>query len=440
MPEYKTHKMQDLSWRSDILESDLAHPLPAKQAQKHKQKAMIRFEAKIMNLSVSPGGQVKTGHLELLSFIKTLPQQDGILDKGLFDINVRANTIPQKKGKKEDSKTEPKISKKGLSGHAVFDGIADTLRRIENGDNPDLFIMKNVGCWINVDSCVPVAGKPDYYEIVFSKSHHGFGNGQHSIRSAFYSWNSLGIDILPGTCIIAKITEGLDPDKSVEICHSNNNSKSINNKDKVSNLFSRAGLIEEMARRGYLLKAKRDTDQDCIDLAPYPKGVIDLHDRKGFYNLLNAYRMETPWKAGQEVVDEELLEGLDADLLETVFESMKDIDCWIDRNKEEIFQYKKNFDEQHLGQYGLLRNLFATCIKLLSEKKLVKFKTEISIGEFLDLCFESFKYSMPAGADGKKSLKNESFARSMIRELSRMLEMRQYKVLFGIESLEDISA
>lgn len=35
IPEYKTHKIQDLSWRSDILESDLAHPLPAKQAQKN---------------------------------------------------------------------------------------------------------------------------------------------------------------------------------------------------------------------------------------------------------------------------------------------------------------------------------------------------------------------------------------------------------------------
>ena len=400
---------------------------------------MIRFEAKITSLSTSPGGKVKTGYLDLSTFIKSLPHKDGILDKGLFDINVRGNTIQTKKGKK-DFKTEPKITKKGLSGHVVFDGIADTLRRIEKGANPDLFIMKNVGCWINVDSCAPVPGKPDYYEIVLSKSHHGFGNGQQSIRSAFYSWNSLGISLVPGTCIIAKITEGLDPEESVEICYSNNNSKSINNKDKVSNAFSEAGLIEEMAKRGILLKAKKDTDQDSIDLSPYPNGTIDLHDRKGFYNLLNAYRMETPWRAGQEVVDEDLLDGLDADLLETVFKAMKAIDVWVDNNKDDIFQYKKHFDEQHLGQYGLLRNLFSTCIKLLSDKRLAKFKISIGTDEFLDLCFDSFKYSMPANAEGKKSLKNEAFAKSMIRELGRLLEMRQYKVLFGIESLEDISA
>lgn len=403
---------------------------------------MIRFEAKITSLSTSPGGQVKTGYLDLSTFIKILPHTAGVLDKALFDINVRANTIPTKTvGKGKEAKTAPKINKKkGLSGHDVFDGIADTLRRIEKGDNPDLFIMKNVGCWINVESCRPVYGKPDWYEITISQSHHGFGNGQQSIRSAFYAWHSLGIDLLPGTCIIAKITEKLDPDKSVEICHSNNNSKSINNKDKVSNLFSRAGLIEEMASRGYLLKAKRDTEQANIDLSPYPNGVIDLHDRKGFYNLLNAYRMETPWRAGQEVVDEDLLDGLTADLLEDVFKAMKQIDIWVDKNADAIFQYKKHFDEQHLGQYGLLRNLFSTCIKLLSDKRLAKFKISIGMDEFLDLCFESFKYSMPASADGKKSLKNEAFAKSMIRELGRLLEMRQYKVLFGIESLEEISA
>jgi len=352
---------------------------------------MLKFEAKIMNLSTSPGGRSKGGYLDLSSFIKNLPHQNGVLEKELFSINVRGNTI-----------TTPKLNKKGKSKHTVYDGVVDTLKRIESGENADLMFLNNQGCLIMCESCMPVSGKPDTYEIVFSKEHHGFGNGQQSIRSTFYSLHNLGINILPETCIFVKITEGFDSKESVEICHNNNNSKSINNKDKVSNTFIENGIFDDIAKKGYFLKCKRDSDIKSADPNLYPNGMIDLQDPTGFFNLLNAYHKETSWKVGSAIVDDELLKYVTSDIILEVQDLKVDLEKWLNKNKSRISNYKPHFDEDHLGVNGPLKNLFATCFKKYYQNFLSK-------EEFFNICFDCFESKVPSRLTAK-GLKTEGFA------------------------------
>jgi len=375
---------------------------------------MLKFEAKIMNLSTSPGGRSKGGYIDLSSFIKNLPHEDGILNNEIFRINVRGNTI-----------TTPKLNKKGRSKHTVYDGVVDTLQRIESGENTDLMFLSNQGCLIMCESCTPVSGKPNTYEIVFSKEHHGFGNGQQSIRSTFYSFHNLGINILPGTCIFVKITEGFDSKESVEICHNNNNSKSINNKDKVSNTFIENGIFDELAQKGYFLKCKKDSDIKEVDAKIYPNGIIDLHDQSGFYNLLNAYHKETPWNAGTGIVDDELLENVTSKIILDVQQLKLDLEKWIEKNKLRVYQYKQFFDEAHLGPYGPIKNLFTTCFKkhyqnfLTGHNETKSWVSTISKNEFFDICFECFESKVPSfsKAVSKKTVKSQLFALALFEKL-----------------------
>lgn len=366
---------------------------------------MLKFEAKIMNLSTSPGGRSKGGYIDLSSFIKNLPHENGILNNEIFQINVRGNTI-----------STPKLDKKGKSKHSVYDGIVDTLKRIESGENPDLMYLNNQGCLIMCESCIPVYGKPDTYEITLSKSHHGFGNGQQSIRSTFYSFYNLGINILPETCIFVKITEGFDSKESVEICHNNNNSKSINNKDKVSNTFIENGIFDHLAKKGYFLKCKKDSDIKSIDENLYPNGMIDLHDATGFFNLLNAYHKETPWKTGSAIVDDELLEDVTSNIILEVQDLKVDLEKWIIKNKSKIYIYKPLFDEKHLGANGPLKNLFATCFKKYYQNFLSK-------EEFFDVCFDCFESKVPSRAT-VKSIKSDGFANLVLDKVKDGMYIR----------------
>lgn len=371
---------------------------------------MLKIQAKIWSLTQSPCGRSKGGYIDLSSFVNSLPNDRGTLDSRIFSINVRGNTI--------DSHKMPRNG--APHKHKVYDGVVDTLSKIRDGASPDLMFLNNQGCLIMCESCVPIPGKKDFYEITFSMPHHGFGNGQQTIRSVFYSSYYLGIDLFPMTTIFAKITEGFDPEESVEICHNNNNSKSINNKDRISNTFSQSGLEEEMARRGYLLIAKKDFDKKNQDASAYPNGTINLHDITGFYNLLNAYKNETPWMSGSKIVDHDLVDGLDADTLETVYWAMRQIDSWIDNNESKILEHKPLMQEKHLGPYGLFRNLFMACYKQFSHGKLGGYCQDISIEDFFGLCLKSFANRAP-GRD-EKGVSSKSFILGVLAQLKDTLE------------------
>jgi hypothetical protein len=352
---------------------------------------MLKFEAKIKHL-VSVGSEnVKGGYIDLSSFIKNLPHQNGVLEKELFSINVRGNTIGS-----------PKLKKDGKSGHNVYDGVIDTLDKIVYGASPNLMYLNNQGCLIMCKSCLPVEGKEDTYEITFTDPHHGFGNGQQSITSVFNSVHTLGKELMPETLIFAKLTVDFSSKDSVEICHNNNNSKSINNKDRVSNTFIENGIVDELAQKGFYLKCKKDSNIKSVDMNVYPNGMIDLHDATGFFNLLNAYHKETPWKTGSGIVDDELLQDVTTEIILEVQSLKIELEKWIKKNNTRILNYKPLFDEKHLGANGPLKNLFATCFKKYHQKFLTKY-------EFFDICFDCFESKVPSRAT-VKSIKSDGFA------------------------------
>lgn len=383
---------------------------------------MLKIEVKIKHL-VAPHSDkkkenIKGGYIDLSSFVKNLPHQNGVLEKELFSINVRGNTI-----------ASAKLRKDGTSGHAVYDGVIDTLTKIKDESDSSLMYLNNQGCLIMCDSCLPVEGKEDTYEIIFSQPHHGFGNGQQSLTSLFNSVYTLGMDIIPDTLIFAKITVDFSAKSSVAICHNNNNSKSINNKDKVSNTFIENGIFEDLVKKGFFLKCKKDSNIKSVDPNLYPNGMIDLHDNKGFYNLLNAYHKGTPWKTGAAIVDDELLQNVTTDIILEVQHLKVDLENWLEKNKAKISNYKPLFDEKHLGVNGPLKNLFATCFKQYYQNKF------LTKDEFFDVCFDCFESKVPSRTD-KKSIKTEGFAKDVLDKVKDgIIQKHQAQYIIELEKI-----
>jgi len=353
----------------------------------------IKMKIKNLYLAGEEGSEkTMTGLLDLSTLV-TLNK----IDKNLFNVNVRGNTIGNKPPK----------------NHKVFNNIKDTLIKISKGEAQKIsFLNKNNGVCIMCDSIKSLGD--ELYELNIPQEYHGFGNGQQTISSVYHVYKTLGITIEKDTLTQVKIMIGYNKDECYDVCTANNTNIKINNRDIISNSWN--NIAKTLRKNGWVLVSKADKTSM---ITPGKKGTIELH-KDSFYNLLNAYHRENPWKVGQEIVDTDLLTGMTGDILVKVHNLKLDLNKWLSNNTERVMSYKPLFDASHLSPYGTLKNLFITCHKKWYSDK-------ISNEEFFDICFNAFEQLLPGRAT-KQSIKSEGFSKNVFGKVQNLVHIRELEL------------
>lgn len=336
---------------------------------------MRKFIANVkhLNLVGSNGLQKCYGGYLDISFINNTK-----VDKGLFMNNVRDTTFD--KG----------LSLSFLNKNKAFKGVYSTLERIESGESPTLMYELNQGGSLMCESIKPT-GNPDEYEITLIQDYHGFGNGQQTLSTAWFFRDKTKKDIKTNTLIFFKFLESYNKEKSQEICIANNTNVKINNLDLISNSWN--DIAKELSNMGIYLKHKSNKTKDITNKS---QRVIDLTD-DNFYNIINAYHKEQPWKSGQEIIDESLLEGMTPDILIKIDDLRIEFNKWFLENLQTFKDIRSENENKFstLREKGISRSLFFAC-----HKKYYDTSGILTTKEFFDICLESFEATI--GNDDKK--------------------------------------
>ena len=339
---------------------------------------MKKFIAKVKHLNViGENGLQKCygGYLDI-SFINNTK-----VDKGLFMNNVRDTTF------------DNGLSLSVLNKNKAFKGVYSTLERIESGESPTLMYELNQGGSLMCESIKPT-GNTDEYEITLIQDYHGVGNGQQTLSTAWYFKEKNKKEIKNNTLIFFKFLESYGKEKSQEICIANNTNVKINNLDLISNSWN--DISNALNNMGIYLKHKANKSKVITNNS---QRVIDLTD-DNFYNIMNAYHKLQPWKSGQEIIDESLLEGITANILIEIDDLRIEFNKWYLDNLQRFKGIRKENEKKFsvLRERGISRSFFFACYKL-------HYDPILTIEKFFDICLESFEATIGNDEKGITNLK-----------------------------------
>lgn len=365
--------------------------------KKYNLNIMRKFTAKVKNLNlIGQDGLQKCygGYLDI-SFINNTN-----VDKTLFNNNVRDTTF------------DNGLSKSVLNKNKAFKGVYSTLEKIENGAPTILMYELNQGGSLMCES-IKATGNPDEYEITLIQDYHGFGNGQQTLSTAWYYKNKNQKNIKDNTLIFFKFLESYSKEKSQEICIANNTNVKISNLDLISNSWN--DIAKSLSNMGIYLKHKSNKSKE-ID-TKYNR-VIDLTD-DNFYNIINAYHKEQPWKSGQEIIDESLLEGMTHNILIKIDDLRIEFNKWYLNNIQRFKNLRAENEEKFstLREKGISRSFFFACYKK-------HYKPILSIEQFFDICLESFEATIP---DDNKKITNNAYFKTLEYVVSVNVENAIFK-------------
>ena len=329
--------------------------------KKYNLNIMRKFIANVKFLNeIGKDGLQKCygGYLDI-SFINNTK-----VDKTLFNNNVRDTTF----------NNTSRLSE--LMKNKAFSGVYKTLEKIENGASPILMFELNQGGSLMCES-IKETGNTDEYEITLTEDFHGFGNGQQTLSTAWY-YRKNNKDIKPNTLIFFKFFESYKRELSQQICVANNTNVRINNMDLISNSWN--SIAYSLEKKGIHLKHKLNKDF----IKPEGLRVIDITE-DNFYNVINAYQKLQPWKSGNDIIDNSLLEGMTPELLIKLDDLRLEFNDWFLENYSTFKEIREKNEKKFstLREKGISKSFFIACHKLHYDPILTN-------NEFFNICLESF--------------------------------------------------
>jgi len=313
---------------------------------------MYKFKLNVQNVAQIPSNGNSKTYLSVVS-LKSLINAHQTIGKDLYSVNVRGTLFT---GKSPDRKND------------TYSGIEKTLIGIHNSTlEPIEFFNNNNGCLLICDSFSKV--DENSYEVILQNDYHGIGNGQQTISIANFINNKYQIP--EDVYVRVTVMEGYNESSSHIACRAHNTANKITKKDIVSNDWK--PLSEELENMGYVLHYKADA------VPPIGENVINIYER-GFYNLLNAYHTEMPWKTGNKIIDVLDIKSIDKSTMITVFDLKRVMDKWFDMNI-------KNYDD---SKFDSSRTIYIKDVIMTAIKRY--YKTSKPINKFIKICWEEIFY------------------------------------------------
>jgi len=343
--------------------------------------AAKKFKAKIKHLNlISQKGNSKCygGYLDI-SFVNHTNKEN------LFDNNVRLQSFDDAKGIKTLKREKP-----------IIGAILETLEKIHKGKDASIMFEMNQGGAMMCESIEEIfsAGKgTGEYEITFSNRFHGIGNGQQTIRTAYYAKNN-GIEIKEGTLLFFKFLVGYSEKENNDICVSNNKHNAVKTMDIVSNSWS--DLASDLYNLGINLVYKKDAIRETLVDG---MKTIDIYDN-GFYGAISSYVSENIWEGKEKIFDAKYIENIDAQTMMHINDIHESYNDWYVRNQMDVeARFKQIMDKDHKSTKNELRKIFIAASKNMHQ-------ANEPIEEFFDMCYDSLDECVGEKYQTGQSLKN----------------------------------
>lgn len=340
---------------------------------------MKQFHAKIQNLHLihSDGESACYGGYLDISFVNhTTPEN-------LFDNNVRLQTFDNTKSPKTLAREKPVIGSILETLTAINDGTAHTSR---------LFIM-NQGGAIMCES-LQQTNQPDVYKITLTNSAHGIGNGQQTIRTAYYFKEQNNTLIKPGTLMFFKFLVNYSEIENNEICIANNKHNHVKNIDHLSNHWK--DLADKLLKENYTLVYKNDKANNNKITGQ----KIDIYGTK-MYSAIIAFTTMKIDQLKDEISNKEFtyeqIKQLDTDTIKSVHELTQIFEKWYAKNVTEQ-DYLTIKGKTNIAPKNELQKIFIATTKLIynNENKTLDHKeittNEQHINHLFDCAFEAIMH------------------------------------------------